>query len=175
MIKIYCDGSAKGNGTATSLGGAGVCALIFNDENNESDFRIDYIWKSRTNGTTNNREEMKALIHAIDLAVNKYKDELCVIYSDSAYCVNMFNSWIKTWAANNWKNSKDKIVENCELVKQLYQFTLINFPNFRIEKCFGHSGIVGNELADALANDNQAKFAKIIKVNNIKGLMVDFL
>lgn len=167
MIKIYCDGSAKGNGMATSLGGAGVCALIFNDENDESDFRIDYIWKSREYGTTNNREEMKALIHAIDLATTKYKDEICIIYSDSTYCVNMCRDWIWNWVKRDWTNSSKKIVENLDLVKELYQrLTDKDFPNYQIAKCSGHNNIIGNELADALATSNQTKLNKIFKEND---------
>ena len=42
--------------------------------------------------TTNNRMEIKGLITALELATNKYKEEECFIYCDSAYCVNMFNS-----------------------------------------------------------------------------------
>jgi ribonuclease HI len=42
--------------------------------------------------TTNNRMEIKGLISALELATTKYKNEECIIYCDSAYCVNMFNS-----------------------------------------------------------------------------------
>ena len=42
--------------------------------------------------TTNNRMEIKALISALELVTTKYKEEQCIIYCDSAYCVNMFNN-----------------------------------------------------------------------------------
>ena len=42
--------------------------------------------------TTNNRMELAALLYALELTQTKYKDEQCVIKSDSAYCVNMFNT-----------------------------------------------------------------------------------
>lgn len=41
MIKIYCDGSAKANGQKDNCGGAGVCALVFDNPENDLDFRID--------------------------------------------------------------------------------------------------------------------------------------
>lgn len=41
--------------------------------------------------TTNNRMELVALLYALDLTQTKYKTEKCIIKSDSAYCVNMFN------------------------------------------------------------------------------------
>lgn len=36
--------------------------------------------------------ELTALLYALELTQTKYKNEHCVIKSDSAYCVNMFNT-----------------------------------------------------------------------------------
>jgi hypothetical protein len=36
-----------------------------------------------------------------------------------------------------------------------------------VKKCSGHKGIIGNELADAIAANNQEKFIKILKENEI--------
>jgi ribonuclease HI len=36
--------------------------------------------------------EIMGLIAALNLATTIYKEEKCIIYCDSAYCVNMFNS-----------------------------------------------------------------------------------
>lgn len=43
---------------------------------------------------TNNQMELIAMIKALHLASNNYKDEKVKIYSDSAYCVNICNDWI---------------------------------------------------------------------------------
>lgn len=119
--------------------------------------------------TTNNREELKALLHALKWTQSfLFKDEQCIIYTDSAYCANMFNDWIHTWARNGWKNSKKQTVENLDLVQQLYEFAKMEFPNFEIEKVRGHIGIAGNELADALATHNDSKFVKVLQKYNIK-------
>ena len=77
--------------------------------------------------------------------------------------MNMFNSWIHTWAGNNWLNSKKKEVENIELVKTLYPFACVDFPNFVVMRVPGHAGILGNEIADAVASKNQAKLEKIFE------------
>lgn len=61
---------------------------------------------------------MKAILYAFDLVATCYKDDICIIHSDSTYCVNMCNNWIYTWVKNNWKNSK-KEVENLDLVLSL--------------------------------------------------------
>ena len=55
-------------------------------------FRIDHIMSNQVINTTNNRMELTALLYALELTQTKYKDEQCVIKSDSAYCVNMFNN-----------------------------------------------------------------------------------
>lgn len=159
MIKMYCDGSAKDNGKENNIGGYGL--VVFRDD------ALIYHYGEQCIDTTNNREELKALIHALRLSQTAFKEEICIIYSDSAYVVNMCNEWIRNWARNNWLNSKKVIVENVDLVKQIYNYTILDFPNFQITKVPGHSGILGNELADAMATNNQAKFDKFLKTYDV--------
>lgn len=116
---------------------------------------------------TNNQGELKALLFALKMTQEYYGDETCIIYSDSAYCVNMCNSWIYNWATNGWMNSKKQQVENYELVKMIYKYLEKPNKNFDIQKIPGHRGDIGNELADALASNNLLKFKSIIKQNNI--------
>lgn len=115
--------------------------------------------------------EIMGLIAALNLAITIYKEEKCIIYCDSAYCVNMFNSWISNWAANNWIGSSKEQVKNLDLIKRIYKYKLIDFPNFEIVKIHGHKGEIGNELADAYATShlyqNSTKLDKIIKENEI--------
>lgn len=174
MNKIYyTDGACSGN---PGSGGFGVVELGEQQIRVRDDWgnwttqgyqkSIEYVYSEQCDYTTNNRQELEAILHVFKLAAadpdNKY-----VIYSDSAYAVNMINSWIWTWSKNNWKNSKKQIVENIDLVKELYNYLNINFFNCQVLKCNGHCGNVGNELADALATNNGNKFDKIIKQNNI--------
>ena len=119
----------------------------------------------RQEDTTNNREELKALLYALDLTQTKYKNEKCVIKSDSAYCVNMFNEWIYNWHKNNWTRPKNQPIENLDLVKQIWEYCKLEWPNFTVEKVPGHSGLLGNTLADALATNNHKKIAEILKNN----------
>ena len=129
---------------------------------------IEYKYAERFENVTNNQMELRALIFALKWIQARSTHETYTIYSDSRYCVTMVNEWIWTWAKNNWKNSKKQIVENYELVIELYNLLNVDFPNWVIKKCTGHAGIVGNEIADSLASNNQAKFAKIKKENNIR-------
>lgn len=161
MIEIYTDGSTKGNGKKHNHGGWGIVVLYQEQE------KINLITtiSAQEEDTTNNKMEIKALLSALDLATNELKEKECVIKSDSAYCVNMFNEWIRGWARNNWITSAKQPVKNLDLVKELYKYSIIDFPNFSVERVSGHCGNVGNELADALATNDQDKFNKILKEN----------
>ena len=60
-INIYTDGSSRGN---PGPGGFGVVAFIHDNE----DFP-DYSYSESTENTTNNREELKAILHAFEYAM----------------------------------------------------------------------------------------------------------
>lgn len=165
MIEIYTDGSCRGNGKENSLGGFGVVSLV-PDQSCKTGYRVDYIYNKLVENTTNNRMEISALLEALWAATNLYDDEECIVYCDSAYCVNMFNTWIRNWAANNWNRSKNQPIENLDLVQQLYPYAIKEFPKYSVVKVAGHCDIIGNEIADALATDNQAKLAKIFAEND---------
>lgn len=157
MLNIYVDGSSRGNPGA---GGFGV--VIINNN------KLEYAFNEQFNNVTNNQMELRAVIHALELIKEKYPEEEVIIHSDSAYCVNMCNDWIWTWSKNDWKNSKKQRVENYELVRKIWKFVSMEFPNFQIVKCSGHSGIIENELADRLANQDFTKFTKILEENGIE-------
>ena len=161
-ICLYTDGACSGN-----PGIGGWSCLGYNAE----DQTICDIFWGKDDFTTNNRMEMLGLLQALKLATNEYKDCDVTIYSDSAYVVNMFNEWINKWAVNNWIGSSKQEVKNLDLVKQLYEYKKIDFPNFGVYKVKGHNNELGNELADAIAifakTEDTTKLAKILKENNI--------
>ena len=164
MIEIYCDGSSKGNGKENSAAGFGVCVLV-PDQGYKSGFRIEYTHKGQLTGATNNQMELRALLYALGFAVHECEGQNVLIKSDSAYCVNMFNDWIYKWHANGWKRPGNKEIENLGIIKELWEYCKIDYPNFRVEKVPGHCGILGNTLADALATNDEAKIDKIFKEN----------
>ena len=156
MLNIYVDGSSRGNPGA---GGFGV--VIINNN------KLEYAFNEQFNNVTNNQMELRAIIHALELIKERYPEEEVIIHSDSAYCVNICNDWIWTWSKNDWKNSKKQRVENYELVRKIWKFVSMEFPNFQIVKCSGHSGIIENELADRLANQDFTKFTKTLEEKGI--------
>ena len=159
ILNIYTDGSCQGNGKSENTGGFGVVVL----DNNEN---LIYNYSKQTTNTTNNREELKAMLYALMITqYDVYKKEKCIIYCDSAYVVNICNDWIWIWQRKGWVRSGGQPIENLDLIKQIYQYLSEPFPNFTIEKVKGHSGTIGNELADAVATNNKAKIAKIMEEN----------
>ena len=142
---IYTDGSALANGSADNSGGFGIVVL-------DNDEHLITTISGRTNETTtNNREEMKAILYALKLfGEPKAFQLLPVVYSDSAYCVNTFNTWMYDWVKRGWQKSDGKRPENLDLVKRYYELIQKGY-DIDLRKCKGHAGNPWNELADALA------------------------
>ena len=146
-LNFYTDGSTRGN---PGPGGFGVVCLWERQILCADSKQFEY--------TTNNRMELEAIIYVLE----HYKEGNMNIYSDSAYCVNMINDWMWKWALNGWCNSKGREVENIDLVQKVYE--LMKTANkVKIIHVKGHNGLLGNELADALATNNIIKYKTLVK------------
>ena len=148
MIEIYTDGSSAKIGS-----GYGTVVML------DSPYIISEYFEEGTN----NQMELKAIIAALEFA-KEHKEDKFIIYSDSAYCVNMCNEWIFNWAAAGWRRGKNKEILNLDLVKKIYSLLDTTFEcNYIIEKVDGHSGNIGNEIADAVATRNKVKLNKFLE------------
>lgn len=169
---FYTDGACSGNPGPGGFGVVQMSELTIGKRNQLGNWEkatlpsIKYAYNKLTKDTTNNREELKAIIHVFKIAAADPGNEY-LVYSDSAYAVNMINNWIWGWAKNNWRNSKNKEVENIDLVKEIYKYLNIEFFNCQVKKCSGHSGELGNELADALATGDRKKMERLLEDNEI--------
>ena len=148
-VNIYTDGSSKGN---PGPGGFGMVSFI-HDNNTYPDYSISMPSKE---DTTNNREELKAILYAMlnhGVNTNKYEFsqiEPPIVYSDSAYCVNTFNQWMFSWARNGWLKSDNKTPENMDLIQAYYDWYQKGY-RIDLRKVKGHAGVKWNEMADKLA------------------------
>ena len=135
-MEIYTDGACKGN---PGKGGWGVFIENYNIKLNGFE-----------ENTTNNRMELRAVIEVLNyLLINNYKEKLN-IYTDSQYVKKGITEWIYNWKNNGWKSANKKQIKNMELWKDLYK--LSNLFEIQWKWIKGHSGILGNDTADLLAN-----------------------
>ena len=148
---IYTDGSCLGNGKSVNSGGYGVIVL-------DNDEKLLYNYSKRSENTTNNREELKAILYSFLnygvninnplLGFNNY--DIPIVYSDSNYCVQTFNEWMFNWARNGWVKSDKQFPENLDLIQAYYDWYQKGY-RIDLRKVKGHAGNKWNELADQLA------------------------
>lgn len=149
-IHIYTDGSARNNGYSNSSGGFGVVVLEVPDfYRDDSEAKLLTVIQQRTSPTTNNQEEMKAIIWALE-NYGKYPLGTPIVYSDSRYAVNTFSTWMWNWKEHGWLRGNGLPPENLDLIKY-YDRLIMQGYRIQLEQIRGHSGHKWNELADMLA------------------------
>lgn len=141
MVTIYTDGSAHPN---PGPGGYGVVVI-------DNGKLIAVRTRQTSEDTTNNREELKAILWSMIEYGNIKMTP--TVYSDSAYSVNTLNNWMFGWARNGWVKSDKKIPENLDLIKAYYDLYEKGY-RINLQKIKGHAGHEWNELADQLATGN---------------------
>ena len=134
---FYTDGSAHPN---PGPGGFGVVIVDPKGEVVET-------YAKHCDNTTNNAEEMKAILYAACQGV--LAKENVLIYSDSSYAINTFSNWMYNWERNGWVKGDGKVPENLEIVQAFFEVSKMIEVTF--VKVKGHSKNPFNELADNLA------------------------
>ena len=130
-IKIYTDGSAKGN---PGKGGYGIII-----KNNESFIEISKGFRL----TTNNRMELLAVIIALEKLETTNDD--VIVTSDSKYVIDaVTKGWVFNWERKGFKKKK-----NPDLWKRFLKIYPKNKITFKWVP--GHSGHIENERCDELA------------------------
>ncbi len=141
LVKIYTDGSARGN--PDGPGGYG-CVLHYVDTKGELHTRE---YSAGYKKTTNNRMELMAAIAGLEALTRPCQVEL---YSDSKYLVDAFNQhWIEGWLKKGWKRGKNEPVKNVDLWQRLLKAKAPHQVSFHWVK--GHDGHPENERCDQLA------------------------
>ena len=131
MITVYTDGSCYKNGK-----GGNASVFLKKD-------KILFCLTEKCEKTTNNREELKAVINTLEY-LSDY-DKSIVIVSDSNYVIKGITVWIYNWIKKDYKG-----VKNSDLWKRLYA---LKRSNCNFKKVKAHSGDRFNDLADRLAQN----------------------
>ena len=134
-IEIYTDGACRGN---PGPGGWGAL-LLYGDHR-----------KTLHGGepeTTNNRMEMTAAIEALNALKGPRE---VILYTDSKYVMDGINKWMPAWKKRGWKTANKKPVKNQDLWQALDE--AVSRHKIKWNWVRGHTGVEGNEEADALAN-----------------------
>ncbi|MBF0438624.1 MAG: ribonuclease HI [Magnetococcales bacterium] len=135
-VHIHTDGACSGN---PGPGGWGALLEYGHHKKNLSGFSPQ---------TTNNRMEMLAAIHALEVLKRPCQ---VVLNTDSIYVKNGITQWLENWKMRGWKKKDGKPVLNAELWKRLEAVCLKHKVEWRWIK--GHAGNPGNEMADQLARE----------------------
>jgi ribonuclease HI len=135
QVIMYTDGACRGN-----PGPGGWGALITFEGSSKEMFggKLD---------STNNQMELSAAIEGLAALKEPCDVDL---FTDSKYVMDGITQWIHNWKKNSWRTAAKKDVKNKELWQKLDE--LINFHQVQWHWVKGHSGDVGNEIADQLAN-----------------------
>jgi ribonuclease HI len=130
-IKIFTDGSAKGNP------GRGGYGIVMKYKGNVKEFSQGFQL------TTNNRMELMALIVALEqLKTDKIPVK---VHSDSKYVLDSITKgWVFSWKTKNFKGKKNKDL-------WLRYLNLHHKFQLEFEWVKGHNGHPENERCDVLA------------------------
>ncbi len=142
----YTDGACSGN---PGPGGWGVLMRAMKDGEIVKEREL----KGGEADTTNNRMELLAAIHALEVLE---RPSTLTIVTDSAYVKNGVTGWIHGWKRNGWKTSAKKPVKNVELWQRLDEAQARHTVTWEWVK--GHVGHEENERADELARAGMAPF-----------------
>jgi ribonuclease HI len=134
-VEIYTDGACRGN-----PGPGGWAALLLSGEHEREISGAEA-------ATTNNRMELTAVIRALEALKRPIE---AAIYTDSQYVRKGVLEWMPNWKARGWKTADKKPVKNQDLWQELDLLVARHKLEWHWVK--GHSGNVGNERVDALAN-----------------------
>lgn len=134
-VIIYTDGACKGNP------GPGGWGVLFEYKGKEKE-----LCGGETE-TTNNRMELMAAIQALEALNQSCRVKL---HTDSKYVLQGITEWMINWKKRGWKTAANKPVKNEELWRRLDAAIQRHAIEWVWVK--GHSGDLGNERADILAN-----------------------
>jgi ribonuclease HI len=145
-LYVYTDGACINNGSPNARAGIGIYFSKDNPLNVSKELKGAKV--------TNNIAELTAVIEAIQLIKDmKMKDK--IIVTDSEYVIKCATTYGKKLEERDWKQKKDKIIPNLELVREVYELSRtfdIKYKHIQAHTDNKDRHSIGNYYADLLAN-----------------------
>ena len=107
--------------------------------------------------TTNNRMEIQAIHEALAELRRRGYNGPVRIRTDSQYALKGATEWRAGWERRGWRTAAKEPVKNADLWRALFALTDRLGRALCWEWVRGHSGDMGNERADALAQEGLAR------------------
>jgi ribonuclease HI len=107
-------------------------------------------------GHSNNTFEIIAVLQALRWLESSAIKRVTTLWTDSSHVVEGVSHWLHIWRTNGWKRinpntrARPRKIPDTRLWQEIDALLKGN-PNVIVKWCKGHSGIEGNEYADALA------------------------
>lgn len=134
-VAVYTDGGCDINKKGARNKGGHASCLFFEDG------RVILHW-GQVKDTTNNIMELMGAIRALQILS---PDDDIVLMTDSQYVQKGMTEWMTSWVKKEFDG-----VANAEYWQKLYELSKERTVEWKWVR--GHSGVVGNELADRLCN-----------------------
>lgn len=145
ILKIYTDGYFD----AASRSGGWAFVIMAGD-------RGFHTVSGIMPGPSNNTFEVVSVVQALSWLEREAPTTAAVIWTDSVHVVDGCDRGRHIWRGNGWKrvranpHERRRSIPDASLWQELDALLERN-PSARIQLCKGHSGIAGNEIADAAA------------------------
>jgi len=179
---VFTDGACLNNGKKNPIGAIGI---YFNDLDPDN---LGQIIVDENIKITNQTMELLAAIKALQIIDMKIQNkiinpEIIYVYTDSTYIINSITKWYPNWIKNNWLNSKNKPVENKELIQLLYELKTKYITIFKHVRSHQKEPVnktsdaytfwYGNHMADFFATNACKEYAKEIAAVAISDSLTD--
>lgn len=135
------------------------------------------VWASIENEATNNIAEIMAMSALFEYVLERDDITTLLVYGDSTYVKKGLNEWCEKWIKNGWKRADGEEVSNrneWETLISLRNKVVESDIDLNIDWVRGHSGNVGNGIADVLATRgvfmaSKGDYDRHIEISDVKG------
>lgn len=168
-LNVYTDGSSY---LGPRRGGVGILFVTVDEDGHEV---VDDFPLPGYSGATNNQMELQACIDALmaiatrRAPVDASRYRKIVVWTDSMYLVNGYNSARFTWPHADWLTRDGNPVANAHLWKELLRAASRTHKRVDIKWVKGHRKSKHNERADKLAKQSaKQRTARAVSVTKVR-------